>query len=60
MFYKRKKIIHIHLKNIKNIKEIKEIEEIEEIKEIEEIEDELNLRRKFEKNMQKLFSVNII
>ena len=67
MFYKRKKVVHVNLKNIKNIfdikdiKDIENIKDIEDIKDIEEIEDikeELNLRLKFEKNMLKLFNIN--
>lgn len=53
MFYKRKKVVHLNLKDYNTAKDHKDT-----TKDTKEPKEELIFRLKFEKNMRKLFGVN--
>jgi len=64
MFYKRRKVVHLNLKNANTTKDQKDAKAVNAAKaakavnDIKEPKEDHILRLKFEKNMRKLFGIN--
>uniref|UniRef100_A0A6C0LBS5 Uncharacterized protein n=1 Tax=viral metagenome TaxID=1070528 RepID=A0A6C0LBS5_9ZZZZ len=61
MFYKRRKVVHLNLKNAnttKDQKDAKAVNAAKAVNDIKEPKEDHILRLKFEKNMRKLFGIN--
>jgi hypothetical protein len=58
MFYKRRKVVHLNLKNANTAKDQKDANAAKAANDIKEPKEDHILRLKFEKNMRKLFGIN--
>jgi hypothetical protein len=58
MFYKRRKVVHLNLKNAYTTKDQKDAKAVNAANDIKEPKEDHILRLKFEKNMRKLFGIN--
>jgi hypothetical protein len=58
MFYKRRKVVHLNLKNANTTKDQKDAKDANAANDIKEPKEDHILRLKFEKNMRKLFGIN--
>jgi hypothetical protein len=58
MFYKRRKVVHLNLKNANTTKDQKDANAAKAANDIKEPKEDHILRLKFEKNMRKLFGIN--